>query len=72
MRILVICPHYAPDTAPTGVVMTEIAEQLIELGHELHIVTSLPFRTRLTCQIRCRCTVSISSMQKNKVSLTLS
>jgi len=46
MRILVICPHYAPDTAPTGVVMTEIAEQLIELGHELHIVTSLPWYER--------------------------
>ena len=43
MRVLVICPHYAPDTAPTGVVMTEIAEQLIALGHELHIVTSLPW-----------------------------
>ena len=34
MRILVICPHYEPDTAPTGVVMTAIAEHLIELGHE--------------------------------------
>ena len=33
MRVLVICPHYAPDTAPTGVVMTEIAEQWIALGH---------------------------------------
>ncbi len=43
MRVLVICPHYAPDTAPTGVVMTEMAEQLIRLGHELHIVTSLPW-----------------------------
>ena len=43
MRVLVLCPHYAPDTAPTGVVMTEIAEQLIARGHELHIVTSLPW-----------------------------
>jgi len=43
VRILVICPHYEPDTAPTGVVMTAIAGHLIELGHELHIVTSLPW-----------------------------
>lgn len=43
MRILVLCPHYAPDVAPTGTVMTAIAEQLVELGHELHIVTSLPW-----------------------------
>jgi colanic acid biosynthesis glycosyl transferase WcaI len=43
MRILVLCPHYAPDVAPTGTVMTAIAEQLAALGHELHIVTSLPW-----------------------------
>lgn len=43
MRVLVLCPHYEPDTAPTGVVMTEIAKRLVELGHELHIVTSLPW-----------------------------
>lgn len=43
MRVVVICPHYAPDMAPTAVVMTEMAEQLIRLGHELHIVTSLPW-----------------------------
>lgn len=44
MRVLVLCPHYEPDAAaPTGVVMTEIAERLIDRGHELHIVTSLPW-----------------------------
>jgi colanic acid biosynthesis glycosyl transferase WcaI len=43
MRILVLCPHYAPDVAPTGTVMTAIAEQLAAQGHELHIVTSLPW-----------------------------
>jgi colanic acid biosynthesis glycosyl transferase WcaI len=41
--ILVLCPHYAPDTAPTGVVMTAIAEGLFELGHRLHVVTALPW-----------------------------
>lgn len=43
MNLLVLCPHYAPDLAPTGEVMTQIAEQLIERGHRLHIVTSLPW-----------------------------
>jgi colanic acid biosynthesis glycosyl transferase WcaI len=43
MRILVLCPHYAPDVAPTGTVMTAIAEQLVAQGHELHVVTSLPW-----------------------------
>ena len=43
MNLLVLCPHYAPDTAPTGEVMTQIAEQLVARGHRLHIVTSLPW-----------------------------
>lgn len=43
MRILVLCPHYAPDTAPTGVVMTGIVEGLGALGHRLHVVTSVPW-----------------------------
>ena len=43
MRVLVICPHYAPDTAPTGEVMTRIAGELAQRGHELHVVTSLPW-----------------------------
>lgn len=43
MRALILCPHYAPDIAPTGTVMTAIAEELIAQGHELHIVTSLPW-----------------------------
>lgn len=43
MNLLVLCPHFAPDLAPTGVVMTEIAHQLAERGNRLHIVTSLPW-----------------------------
>jgi colanic acid biosynthesis glycosyl transferase WcaI len=43
VRVLVICPHYAPDTAPTGEVMTRIADELVDRGHELHVVTSLPW-----------------------------
>ena len=43
MRLLVLCPHFAPDTAPTGEVMTSIATELVARGHDLHIVTSLPW-----------------------------
>lgn len=43
MRVIVLCPHFAPDTAPTGTVMTRIVEELAALGHELHVVTSLPW-----------------------------
>ena len=30
VRIVVLCPHFEPDTAPTGVVMTRIVEELAE------------------------------------------
>lgn len=45
MRILVVCPHFEPDVAPTGVVISEIAHRLVDEGHELEIVTSLPWYT---------------------------
>ena len=43
LRLAVLCPHFAPDTAPTGVVMTRIVTELAALGHEVHVVTSLPW-----------------------------
>ena len=43
LRLVVLCPHFAPDTAPTGVVMTSIVEHLAELGHQVHVVTALPW-----------------------------
>jgi colanic acid biosynthesis glycosyl transferase WcaI len=43
VRIAVLCPHFAPDVAPTGEVMTSIAGELARRGHELHIVTALPW-----------------------------
>ena len=43
MNILVLCPHFSPDVAPTGEVMTSIARELVALGHRLHVVTSLPW-----------------------------
>lgn len=42
-KILVLCPHFDPDSAPTGVVMTRIVEELGAIGHEVHVVTSLPW-----------------------------
>ncbi|MEM8619671.1 MAG: glycosyltransferase family 4 protein [Actinomycetota bacterium] len=41
--IVVLCPHFSPDTAPTGTVMTRIVEELVELGYRVHVVTSLPW-----------------------------
>jgi putative colanic acid biosynthesis glycosyltransferase WcaI len=43
VRILVVCPHFEPDVAPTGVVMSEIVHRFVDAGHELEIVTSLPW-----------------------------
>ena len=43
MNLLVLCPHFAPDVAPTGEVMTSIAGELVARGHRLHLVTSLPW-----------------------------
>jgi colanic acid biosynthesis glycosyl transferase WcaI len=43
MKLVVLCPHFAPDPAPTGEVMTRIVVELAERGHELHVVTALPW-----------------------------
>jgi len=43
LRLVVLCPHFDPDIAPTGVVMTRIVQELAKRGHELHVVTSLPW-----------------------------
>ncbi len=39
MNLLVLCPHFAPDVAPTGDVMTQIVEQLdlLQAGVESEI-----------------------------------
>lgn len=43
MKILVLCPHFDPDTAPTGTVITRVVEELATYDHEIHVVTSLPW-----------------------------
>jgi len=43
LRLVVVCPHFDPDTAPTGRVMSRIVEELAERGHRVDVVTSLPW-----------------------------
>jgi colanic acid biosynthesis glycosyl transferase WcaI len=43
VNIVVLCPHFAPDVAPTGEVMTSIVGELAALGHRLHVITALPW-----------------------------
>ena len=41
--IVVLVPHFAPDTAPTGEVITRIVDEFITSGRRIHIVTALPW-----------------------------
>ncbi len=43
MRVVCLCPHFDPDTAPTGHVMSRIVRELAARGHEAHVVTALPW-----------------------------
>lgn len=43
MNILVVCPHFAPDVAPTGEVMSSIVAELAARGHRIRVVTALPW-----------------------------
>ena len=43
VRLLVICPHLEPDVAPTGVVIGRIVCELARSGHEIDVVTALPW-----------------------------
>jgi len=43
LRLVVVCPHFTPDVAPTGEVMASIVDQLAARGHRIHVVTSLPW-----------------------------
>jgi colanic acid biosynthesis glycosyl transferase WcaI len=46
MRITVFCPHFRPDVAPTGEVMTALADAWIDAGHRLHVITAPPWYRR--------------------------
>ena len=41
--VIVLCPHFAPDTAPTGVIYTRLVEELVKQGHTARVVTALPW-----------------------------
>ncbi len=43
MTLVVLCPHFEPDSAPTGTVMTRIVAELAARGAVVHVVTSLPW-----------------------------
>ncbi|MEE9415783.1 MAG: glycosyltransferase family 4 protein [Acidimicrobiales bacterium] len=43
MRLQIIAPHFAPDNAPTGSVISAITYALAELGHEMEVITSIPW-----------------------------
>ncbi len=42
MRILLLSTYFRPDIASTGMLMTQLAQELARLGHEIVVVTSLP------------------------------
>jgi colanic acid biosynthesis glycosyl transferase WcaI len=44
MKLLLLCPHFEPDLhAATGEVMTQLVHALARRGHEVDVVTSLPW-----------------------------
>ncbi len=44
MKLLLFCPHFRPDLhAATGEVMTQLVDGLAERGHEITVVTALPW-----------------------------
>jgi colanic acid biosynthesis glycosyl transferase WcaI len=45
MNLVVIPPHFAPDLAPTGAVMTRIVDELVKRGHRIDVITALPWYT---------------------------
>lgn len=38
MKILVVCQHYWPEPFP----LTDVCEELVRLGHDVHVVTDIP------------------------------
>jgi colanic acid biosynthesis glycosyl transferase WcaI len=46
LKLIVLGPHFEPDTAPTGKVLSRIVHELGERDHELHVVAALPWYRR--------------------------
>jgi colanic acid biosynthesis glycosyl transferase WcaI len=43
VNLVVVTPHFAPDVAPTGAVITRIVEELAHRGHRMEVLTALPW-----------------------------
>ncbi len=43
MKLVVVTPHFAPDVAPTGAVVTRVVEELAARSHRIEVVTALPW-----------------------------
>ena len=43
VRLLILTPHFRPDSAPTGEMVSSIVEGLTAEGHDVHVITSLPW-----------------------------
>jgi len=43
VKLAVLCPHFAPDVAPTGEVITRIVTELAARNHLIEVVTALPW-----------------------------
>jgi colanic acid biosynthesis glycosyl transferase WcaI len=43
VRLVVVSPHFAPDVAPTGDVVTRLVHELAARGHQIEVITSLPW-----------------------------
>jgi colanic acid biosynthesis glycosyl transferase WcaI len=41
--LVVLVPHFSPDTAPTGEVISTLVEEFAAAGQRVHVVTSLPW-----------------------------
>lgn len=46
MKLVVLAPHFAPDLAPTGEVITRVVEELGGRGHRIEVITALPWYRR--------------------------
>lgn len=41
--LVVLVPHFAPDTAPTGEVISTLVDEFVAMGRRVHVVTALPW-----------------------------
>ena len=43
MNLVVLTPHFEPDLAPTGAVVTKLVHELAGRGHRIEVITSFPW-----------------------------